>query len=159
MHRKCAQVFHICSCVQIFVTRYMVSCFQRIHMASTDNWYGHHSLVHTAISACTCCSIGFYVNSPHYHSHTLNYTPAYSHPFCYLYTRTHARAYMPTRMPTHSRAHICSAELEKLLQLDTLEGRTWKIQEAIATENVGLKEGLEWVGSTLPKGGCRCTIM
>merc|ERR1712037_943316 len=50
--------------------------------------------------------------------------------------------------------HLTGAELEKLLQLDTMEGRTWKIQEAIATENVGLKEGLEWVGSTLPKAGC-----
>ena len=55
---------------------------------------------------------------------------------------------------THMYAHTPSCELEKLLQLDTLEGRTWKIQEAIATENVGLKEGLEWVGSTLPKAGC-----
>ena len=52
---------------------------------------------------------------------------------------------------THSHVHPVSpsTELEKLLQLDTLEGRTWKMQEAIATENVGLKEGLEWVATML----------
>ena len=35
----------------------------------------------------------------------------------------------------------------------------WKVQEAIATENRGLEEGLQWVASTLPAKGWGCTLL
>ena len=51
--------------------------------------------------------------------------------------------------------HLTGAEVTELLELESLPGqRVWKVQEAIAKDNTGLKEGLSWLSTTLPQSSC-----
>ena len=51
--------------------------------------------------------------------------------------------------------HLTGDEVTELLELENLPGeRVWKVQEAIAKDNTGLKEGLSWLSTTLPTSSC-----
>lgn len=51
--------------------------------------------------------------------------------------------------------HLSGEEVTELLGLEDLPGeRVWKVQEAIAKDKTGLKEGLQWLSTTLPQSSC-----
>ena len=44
---------------------------------------------------------------------------------------------------------MSAAEVAEALGMHTLKGRRWHVQSAVATQGLGLYEGLDWLSSTL----------